>query len=127
MTLQVDEGPPQAPEPAQPPRVVFWFKVYAGASALGYAMLAAGALVMFFMGEQDLDVPPIVLWVGASCEVCFAAAFAASLFPRPREWVWIFDFMLICLGLVWLCCLPVSIPLLVHWLKPETRAWFGKT
>ena len=107
--------------------MVFWFKVYAAASALLYAAGAAVVVVMLLSGDEDLDAPPIVLWVAVGCDACLVAVMAASVLLRPREWFWVLGFILICMGMVWLCCLPVTIPLLVHWLKPETRAWFGKT
>jgi hypothetical protein len=45
--------------------------------------------------------------------------------PR-RPWAWIFGLVLICIGLTSLCCLPVAIPLLLSWLKPETKSYFGR-
>jgi hypothetical protein len=40
--------------------------------------------------------------------------------------VWVFGLVLICLGLSSACCLPACIPLLIFWLKPEMKAFYGR-
>jgi hypothetical protein len=25
------------------------------------------------------------------------------------------------------CCIPACVPLLIYWIKPETKAYFGRT
>ena len=55
-----------------------------------------------------------------------AGVFGAAPFLPRRPWVWIYDLVLICLGLTSVCCLPATIPLLVYWLKPEAKSWFGR-
>ncbi|MGB7159266.1 MAG: hypothetical protein WBD40_14450 [Tepidisphaeraceae bacterium] len=58
--------------------------------------------------------------------VPLAAVFGVAPFLPRRPWVWIYDLVLICLGLTSICCMPATIPLLIFWLKPEAKAWFGK-
>jgi len=55
-----------------------------------------------------------------------AIPFAAGPFLPRKPWAWIFGLVLICVGLTSLCCLPAAIPLLLSWLKPETKAYFGR-
>jgi hypothetical protein len=40
--------------------------------------------------------------------------------------VWVYDIVLICLGMTSVCCMPVTIPLLIFWIKPDAKAWFGR-
>jgi MFS family permease len=53
-----------------------------------------------------------------------AALFGAGpLLPR-RSWAWVFGLVLIVIGMGSMCCLPATVPLLIWWLKPETKAYF---
>jgi hypothetical protein len=58
------------------------------------------------------------------------ALFGACLLPlvlEPRPWLWTYDLVIICLGMTSTCILPASIPLLIYWLKPETKRYSGKS
>jgi hypothetical protein len=41
--------------------------------------------------------------------------------------VWIYQIVLIGLGLTSVCCLPATVPLLISYVKPEVKAWFEPT
>jgi hypothetical protein len=41
--------------------------------------------------------------------------------------LWVYDLVVICVGMTSFCCMPVCIPLLIFWIKPEVRAYFGRT
>jgi hypothetical protein len=40
--------------------------------------------------------------------------------------LWVYDLVVICLGMTSACILPASVPLLIFWLKPEVKSHFGK-
>jgi predicted Co/Zn/Cd cation transporter (cation efflux family) len=63
----------------------------------------------------------IMLVVSVPLFILFAVA---PLLPK-KKWAWIYGFVPICIGLTSCCSLPFSIPLLIFWLKPETKAFFG--
>lgn len=50
--------------------------------------------------------------------------YAVAPFLPCRPWHWVYGLVLICLSMTSCCCLPAAIPLLVFWIKPETKAWF---
>jgi hypothetical protein len=56
----------------------------------------------------------------------FLAASAAPFLLPARPWVWIYDLVVICLGMTSACFLPATIPLLIFWIKPEVKAYFGR-
>tara|TARA_B100001964_G_C14128233_1_gene551592 strand:- start:657 stop:947 length:291 start_codon:yes stop_codon:yes gene_type:complete len=56
-----------------------------------------------------------------------ALAFGLGIFFKNKPWHWIYGLALICLSMTSCCCLPVSIPLMLHWVKPETKAFFDKS
>jgi F0F1-type ATP synthase assembly protein I len=65
-------------------------------------------------------------WIilGLSSVLLVAAAF--TFFLKPKPWVWTYDLVLICFGLS-SYLLPVCVPLLIFWIKPETKKHFGRT
>ena len=112
------------------PAVYKWFVVYCILMALAYLTLAVMGIVFGFI-EPDREMSAAeaklmgVVFVILGLALCFPYAVAPFL-PR-KSWVWVFGLVLICIGLTSLCCLPVCIPLLIHWLKPEMKAFYGRT
>ncbi|HSK73154.1 MAG TPA: hypothetical protein VK892_15760 [Pyrinomonadaceae bacterium] len=60
--------------------------------------------------------------VGAFCFLLFATA----LFLPRKPWGWIVGIVMIAIGMTSCCFLPFLLPLLIFWLKPETKAYFGR-
>lgn len=44
--------------------------------------------------------------------------------PKPASWI--FGIVLIALGMMGVCFLPFTLPLIFFWLKPETQKYFGR-
>lgn len=115
------------------PEGVVYFRVYAAIVAVLYGMLtlAGGGMV----------IAPLLLdksaTAGAEIGFYFAGAFYGALglahliptlialFAGRRPWVHILGIVVLGLGMLNLCCLPVLIPLFIVWMKPETRRWYG--
>lgn len=115
----------------QPPKVLLWFKVYCGILCLLYLATAAFS-VRFLLGDpDDLEMPELAARImGGGLLVGGLVLFGLSLLPlilTPRPWLWTFDLVVICLGMTSACFLPACIPLLIFWLKPETKQYFGKS
>jgi len=118
--------------PTDTPKVLAWFKAYSALLAAVYLALAASSLIFFLfepgaLGRGTTKAETIffgLLLLGIG--MVFAAAFVLPLFLKPKPWVWIYDLVLICIGLTSPCCMPASIPLLIYWLKPEAKAYFGR-
>jgi hypothetical protein len=111
------------------PPVVTWYKVYAGLMAALYLVMAVGGMTVPLWAPEEVDAddpPPWVIALSIGC-IClpFAAAFLAAFFLPRRPWAWIYHLVLICVGFGSLCCMLASIPLLIHWIKPGTKAYFG--
>lgn len=113
-----------------PPPVLRWFKVYCAVLCAIYALVAAAGIAVLLVDPAALDMPPLV--ARATGGVLFAmgallmAATAAPFFLAPQPWVWTYDLIVICLGLTSACFLPACIPLLIYWIRPEVKAYFGK-
>jgi hypothetical protein len=102
--------------------------------ALMYLLVFVAGIVVMVLHEQlaqDKETPAI-FWVAygafiACLGLAFGGAFVAALFLPAKPWVWVCHLVLISLGLTSVCCMPVCIPLLIQWLKPDVRAYFGRT
>lgn len=118
----------------QRPSAVTWFNVYCILMALLYAIVSV--VCAFILSSPEIfevrggDLDPVaakiqaivMLVVSVPLMMLFAAAPAL---PR-RPWVWVYDIVLICLGMTSVCCMPATIPLLIFWIKPDAKAWFGR-
>ena len=116
--------------PPDAPKIMVWFKVYAALFAALYLGLSAFSLVFFVVDPSSLDMArEEALITGVLMLIIplpLSAAFVLPFFLPPRPWVWVYDLVLICIGLTSPCCMPASIPLLIYWLKPEAKAYFGR-
>lgn len=86
------------------PAVIFWFRVHALTMALLYA---AGA------------------WLATPGIGALAVLYAASAFVPRKPWGWSVALVAIAFG-VPSVTIVVALPLLVGWMKPTTKAAFGR-
>lgn len=106
------------------PPVWRWYVAYVVLMALVYVGCVVTGLVLVFSAEGDGNGTAGVLLTFLG--VVLAGAFiAAPLLPR-KPWAWTYHLVLICFSLSSACCMPVCVPLLIHWLKPRTKAFFGR-
>ena len=115
------------------PGVWPWFVGYCVAMALVYLLVVVVGVV-FVAGADRIAGPAddptefrIMGLVFLAICLPLAAAFGIAPFLPRRPWVWIYDVVLIALGLTSACTPPACVPLLIFWLKPEAKAWFGRT
>jgi hypothetical protein len=114
------------------PRVVFWYRLYCGAMVLLYlACIAGGVAMVVFrdslvdadMSSTEAGITGVVL---AGVGLGLAAAFTAAFFLPRRRWAWTYHLVLIALGLTSCCCMPVTVPLLIFWIRADTQAYFAE-
>ena len=128
------ELPQTAPSGPVPPKVLPWYKAYAIAMFIVYILivvgLAAGLILAPEGFRQELDMPQwffigyVIMIFGLSS--LMAAAFGVALFLPPKPWTWVYHLVMICMGLTSPCCMPASIPLLIFWIKDDSRHYFGR-
>jgi hypothetical protein len=115
------------------PGVMPWFVAYAILMGLLYLAFAGFGVTVFVVGPDRfadaktsaeewnvLGVVFIAMGLG------LGGVFGIAPFLPRRPWVWIYDLVLIALGLTSACLWPMTIPLLIFWIKPETKRWFGR-
>ncbi len=114
----------------QPPAVIFWFKFYAGSLCFLYLLTAGFSLFLLFGDSTSLDMPPeSALIMGGlllAISLVLIVAYFLPFILAPRPWLWVYNLVIICLGMTSACYLLACIPLLIFWLKPETQRYYGK-
>ena len=126
-------GTPLLMEEERPPEAVYYFRIYAGFMIL--------CLLGFFGFGLWLMLEPIMKhagtggvspgdWIGGFIVTVIAGILlvphAIALFAGRAKWAYTLAVVLIGLSMLWnSCCLPVTIPLLIVWMKPETKKWYG--
>ena len=107
-----------------------WYVVYCVLMALAYLLTAVLGVVFLFIEPKDPDMSEaearIMGAVFLILGLMFFVPYVSAPFLPRKSWVWVLGLVLICIGLTSACCLPVCIPLLIHWLKPEMKAFYGR-
>ncbi|MDD5584644.1 MAG: hypothetical protein PHV55_06290 [Candidatus Omnitrophica bacterium] len=111
------------------PKVYPWFVTYCILMCVLYLFVFGMGLLLphfaQYTSEKQLDAKitgPLYMFFG----LIFFVAYAIAPFLKPGPGAWVYDLVLICIGMTSCCCLPITIPLLIFWIKPETKSYFGK-
>lgn len=111
-------------------KTFLWYRIYTGFMALLYLAVAAMGLFLVFAGSTFEGQKPedaiIAGVVYGSFGLLFGIVYAVATFLPRRPYNWIVGIVAIGVGLTSCCFLPATVPLLIFWLKPETKAYFGR-
>lgn len=114
----------------QKPPVWGWYVAYCFAMAIQWFLLVLLGLDFIFSGPPNPNMSPHESEVIGLIFIVWGAAFMAPYLAAPflprRKWAWGLGFALIILSMSGTCCLPVAIPLLIQWVKPETKGFFDE-
>ncbi len=113
------------------PPVMTWFVAYCVFMTLLYLFCFVVGIVFVATEptgrDMSADEARVMGMVFIGMGLVLAVPFAIGPFLPRKPGAWVFGLVLICLGLTSVCCLPVTVPLLIHWIKPETKSYFGRT
>ncbi len=56
----------------------------------------------------------------------FIVPYGLGPFVKGKPWGWVYGIVLIALGMTSCCLWPITIPLIIQWVKPEMKRFFGK-
>lgn len=112
------------------PKVWKWYVVYCifmtflylAVVLIGLAMLSHSKNLSGDEADQVRVQGFVMVFMGG---LMFWPFVAAPFLPK-RPWAWMYGMVLICLSLSSCCFLPATIPLLIHWNKPENKYYFGR-
>lgn len=93
---------------------------------------AMGVVILVFRNEAASEEYSAaeLLFIGAALVVLglvLSLAYGAAPFLPRVPWVWVYHLVLIGLAMTSACCLPICVPLLIWWIKPDSRAYFGRS
>lgn len=91
--------------------------------ALGGAILALGFGSTGTEEQIDALVAGVIY---GSLGAFFAIVYGVALFLPRKPYNWIVGIVMIAIGLTSCCFLPAAVPLIIFWLKPETKAYLGR-
>ena len=119
--------------PKKAPGVVVWYRIFCVATVLMYVLCAIYGVALLAMDPSTLDAYGDELTelriTGGACLVVglplAAFYFVAALLPA-RPWCWVVGLVAIVIAMTGCCCVPAAIPLLIFWVKPETKAHYGR-
>ena len=103
------------------PRVVIWFKVYSAILCLIYFFTFIISPFLLSSNDDELIIYGLVFLILSI--PLFLICILPIFLPR-KPWVWIYSLVIIGLGMTG-CCFPVCIPLLIFWIKPEVKIYYG--
>jgi len=106
------------------PAVILWFRAYALASALFYVLVEAELLLGADWRYGAASGRPALAAVVVLATLLVIFHCIAAFVPY-RPWGWTLAFVSICFGLVSCTVIP-SVVLVYFWLRPVTKAAFGR-
>lgn len=114
---------------SQAPAVQKWYLLFCVAMALSCLPLVLLGFDFLSNGQRNREMSPQeaqvlgFIFIGMGL-VLFALYAAAPFLPR-RRWAWVVGIVLIVFSMSGTCCLPAAIPLLIVWVKPENKVFYG--
>ncbi len=114
------------------PKIWVWYLAYCGFMALVYFLCFVGGIFMllnadWLAAESDEDRVLFVVQgiLFSSLGAVLFALFAVVPFLPRKKGAWMYGFVTICLGMTSACCLPMTIPLIIFWIKDDTKRFFN--
>lgn len=119
----------------QRPGVVFWYTLYCWLNIISAVFVAIFGCVLVLMPDlippseemMDFGEGPDVLMTGvtyALVGVISGMLHAASVLLPRSHGTWLLSLVLIAIGMLNCCCLPVLVPLIWGWLNKATQDWY---
>ncbi len=111
-------------------KTYFWYRVYCAVLVAIYVFaMGLGVLLIYYQPEAGTSSPGesvIAGFVYLIFGAVFGIIFAVAIFLPRKPYNWVVGIVMIAIGMTSCCFIPATIPLLIFWIKPETRAFFGK-
>lgn len=112
----------------QKPEKWSWFVFYCGTLALTYGLCVLGGIFCMVLATQSSGAEATeLMFTGIALTVIclpFLVISVGAPFTPRKSWAYVFHILMIALGMTSCCWWPICIPLLIEWVKPETKAWY---
>lgn len=112
------------------PPVWKWYVAYCALMALLYLAVTGCSAIFLVVNPAQLEMSPVEAKIiglgGGVLGLMLFIPYAVAPFLPQRPWAWIVGLVLIGIGMTSTCFLPIAVPLLIFWIKPETKRYFGR-
>ena len=120
--------PSDLPEELEKPKAVVWFKIHALVLAGLYFLVAGFGVTILTIGQSHMAMKAEERWIMGGIYTVMGvlpmALYGIILFLPRKKWVWIYSIVLIALTMTNCCCMPMAIPLLIQYVKPEVKRYY---
>ena len=111
-------------------KALLFGKLYAIAFGVMYLLLVLLGIVMLVLpsawdsrhGNLPMGVQGIIFIV---VSIPLGVLSAVAAFAPRKKWGWTINFVIQAIGTTGCCCMPLALPLLIRWMKPDVKAAFG--
>ena len=111
-------------------KTFFWYRIYLGVMVALYLLFViGGAYLAIAQPDMPDSAPGETLIMGViygGLGLVFVIIYAVALVLPRQPYNWIVGIVMIAIGMTSCCLWPVLIPLLIFWVKPETKAYLGR-
>jgi hypothetical protein len=112
-------------------KVYTWYKVFCALLTLAsFLPIIMGILAMIGSAQEPTTKEQTDAFTGGIMFIFYGlfylVPYGFGLILPNRPFHWIYGLLLICLGMTSCIFLPFAIPLLLYWIKPETKAFMGR-
>lgn len=112
-------------------KVFVWYRVFCGLIALvSLVWVLMGVIAIANNGSRPTPKDQNDAILGGIMFLVYGLfyfiPYLLALFIPPKPKHWVFGIILIALALL-SCFFPFAVPLLIYWVKPETKAYFGRS
>ncbi len=122
---------PDTPEPPPRPIVIWLFKLYCVFIILcGLFSIGFGGVVLTFnppapspARTEGIQIAALYFFMGAASAL---PALLGIFIPR-KPWGWTYSMILLGLSMLGCVCIPPAVLLLIFYLRPNVKAFYGKT
>ncbi len=112
-------------------RAFFWYRIYLGVLAILYLGVTILGITLAVLQPETADHDRATLLFVSILYAVLGSIFLIltiiALFLPIKPFNWVVGIVMIAIGMTSCLFLPFLIPLLVYWIKPETKAFFGRT
>lgn len=111
-------------------KTFFWYRIYCAFMAFLYLAVASIGVFLLFVPIETSKADAMQTWIMGIVNLVMGAIFfflfVTALLLPAKPYNWIVGFVSIAIGLTSCCTWPATIPLLIYWIKPETKTFFGR-
>ena len=111
-------------------RTYFWYRVYCSLMTIIYIVLLIFGILGIFAAfdetgqeQQDILIGSLIFILPG---IIFGLMYLIGVVLPAKPYSWIYGIALIGLGMTSCVFIPLMIPLLIFWMKPETQAFFER-